>query len=92
MENFHRSIDNGIPKDDREVDNWTKKLAKHNSALVQWLEDFKSKYGEHDDAKKHIGDVEVVMIKYKEKVVPMLVKVEIAKAVDARAKDGSPLV
>ncbi len=92
MENFHKSIDNGIPSDDRQVDAWVAKLAKHNSNLIQWLEDFKAKYGDHEDAKKHIKDVEEVLQKYKEKVLPLLAKVEIAKAIDARAKDGSPLV
>ncbi len=92
LENFNKSIDNGIPSDDRQVDAWTTKLAKHNNNLIQWLEDFKSKYGEHPDAQKHIKDVEEVLQKYKEKVGPMLAKVAIAKAVDARAKDGSPLV
>ncbi len=92
LENFHRAIDNGIPSDDRQVDAWIAKLAKHNSNLIQWLEDFKSKYEDHEDAKKHIADVDEVLLKYKVKVGPLLAKVAIAKALDARAKDGSPLV
>ncbi len=92
LENFNKSIDNGIPSDDRQVDAWVAKLAKHNSNLIQWLEDFKSKYGEYEYAQKHIKDVEDALAKYKEKVGLMLAKVAIAKAVDARAKDGSPLV
>ncbi len=92
LENFHKSIDNGIPSDDRQVDAWVSKLAKHNSNLIQWLEDFKAKYGEYEDAQKHIKDAEEVLKKYKEKVGPMLARVAIDKAADARAKDGSPLV
>ncbi len=90
--NFHKSIDSGIPSDDRQVDAWMAKLEKHNSCLIQFLEDFKSKYSEHEDAHKPIKDIEDALRKYKEKVTPLLAKVKIAKALDARAKDGSPLV
>ncbi len=92
LENFHKSIDSGIPSDDRQVDAWTAKLEKHNSCLVQFLEDFKSKYGEHEDAQKPIKDIDEALLKYKVKVTPLIAKVKIAKALDARAKDGSPLV
>ncbi len=92
MENFHKSIDNGIPSDDGQVDAWIAKLEKHNSCLIQFLEDFKSKFGEFEDAQKPISDIEEALQKYKEKVTPLLAKVKIAKALDARAKDGSPLV
>ncbi len=92
MENFNSGLDKGLPKDDREVDKYLERMAKHNSCLIQWLEDFKGKYGEYEQAQVAIKDAESALQKYKEKIGPMLVKVAVAKAIDARAKDGSPLV
>ncbi len=92
LENFNNGLDRGLPTDDREVDRYLERMAKHNSCLIQWLEDFKSKYGEHEDAQKPIKDTEDALRKYKEKIGPIMTKVNIAKAIDARAKDGSPLV
>ncbi len=92
MENFNKGIEAGVPKDDREVDAYLTRMAKHNSCLIQWLEDFKAKYGEYTEAQKAIQDTESSLQRYKEKIGPMMLKVNIAKAIDARAKDGSALV
>ncbi len=58
-----------MPLDDREVDKYLDRMAKHNSNLVQWLEDFKSKFGDHEDAKKPIADTENALLRYKQKVI-----------------------
>ncbi len=92
LEHFNSGLDKGLPTDDREVDNYLARMAKHNSCLIQWLEDFKSKYGEYEEAQSAIKDSEDVLYKYKQKIGPIMIKVNIAKAIDARAKDGSPLV
>ncbi len=92
MERFNGGLDKGLPSDNREVDAYLARMGKHNSSLIQWLEDFKGKYGEFAEAQTAIKDTEAALQKYKEKIGPILLKVSIDKAIDARAKDGSPLV
>lgn len=48
LRTFKAGIEKGIPTDNREIDSYIKKMAKHYSSLVQWLEDFKIKFGEFD--------------------------------------------
>ena len=68
MERFNRKLKEGIPSDPRfperrdEYVNW---MEKENNAITQWLENFKSKYGEFEDAKDIIKQVEEAQSSYK---------------------------
>jgi uncharacterized phage infection (PIP) family protein YhgE len=92
LEHFNKGIDKGLPTDERSVDNYLKDMEKHKSNLVQWLEDFKSKYGTFNEAQQTITDTESALNRYREKIGPIMAKVNINKAINARAADGSPLV
>ncbi len=94
LENFNEGIKKGLPADERQVDAYLQRMSKHNTALIAWLEDFKQKFGtcEDESARSAIRDVEDALARFKSKIGAIMVKVGIAKARDARAKDGSPLV
>ncbi len=92
LERFNAGLDSGLPSDDREVDKYLEKMAKHNSNLIQWLEDFKGRFSAYEQAQTAIKDTETALLRYKEKIGPIMIKVNVAKAIDSRAKDGSPLV
>ena len=87
-------MEKGIPGDPRfpERDNeWVEEQVKKNNLLVQWLEDFKSKYGEYEQAYDTINQCEEVLDLYKKVVnkvrIPLLVK----NARNARLAQGSCL-
>ena len=66
-------------------------MEKENNRITQWLEDFKSKYGDHEDAKEIINEVETAMKSYVTNIVSAKAKIEIQKAVEARRAQGSVL-
>jgi hypothetical protein len=43
-------------------------MQKENGLITQWLEDFKSKYGEAEDAKEIITEVEASLKDYVDKI------------------------
>jgi hypothetical protein len=92
LRQFNGGINSGLPSDNRHVDDYLKEMEKRKSNLVQWLEDFRSKYGEHAEAQQAIDDTETALHKYKEKIGPIMDKVNVEKAINARKADGSPLV
>ncbi len=98
LEHFNAGLDQGLPKDEREVDRYLERMSKHNTCLLQWLEEFKGKFvefekfAEFEQARTDIRDSETALQKYRDRIGPIMMKVNIAKALDARAKDGSPLV
>jgi hypothetical protein len=54
LEQFNNGIKEGVPKDDRYVDNYLEKMARHNGNLIQWLEDFKVRITYFQNARKKI--------------------------------------
>jgi hypothetical protein len=78
----------GIPTDSRFRDEYLNNVEKENNSMVQWLENFKSKYAEFEEAKPIIGEVEAAFETYKSVVGSSKVKIEIQKAIEAR---GAPL-
>jgi hypothetical protein len=92
LEQFTNGITAGVPKEGQKVDEYLTKMAKHNSNLIQWLEDFKNKYGDAPEAQQPIKDTEGALKNYKSKIGAAMAKVHIAKAIEARKADGSPLV
>jgi hypothetical protein len=70
------------------VDSYIEELAKNNSLFVQWLEDFKSKFGEYTEAHPTIKEVEEVLKLYKELVGKVTVPISIEKARQARKPDS----
>jgi hypothetical protein len=92
LKQLNGALDKGVPTDNRQVDSYINSIKKSHANLVQWLEGFRGKYGEEEAAQQAIKDTEAVLQKYKQKTGGMLAKVEIEKAIEARAADGSPLV
>jgi hypothetical protein len=48
LEQFKAGIDKGIPSDKRDVDQYIKRMGKHYTSLLQWQDEFKSKFGEYE--------------------------------------------
>ena len=84
----------GLPGDPRfpERDNeWIEEMGKRNELLVEWLEDFKSELGEHDEAQETIKECEETLEKYKTVVGGSKIPLMVQNARNARDKDGSCL-
>ena len=87
-------LEKGIPGDPRfpERDNeWIANRAKDNDLLVQWLEDFKSKYAQYDEAKATIDECEEVLELYNKVVNAAKIPLEIQNARNAKSLNGSCL-
>ena len=63
-------------------------MEKENNAITQWIESFKSKYGEQEDAQDIIKQVEDALTLFQNVVGKGKAKVEIQRAIEAR---GTPL-
>lgn len=59
--------------------------------MIEWLEDFKAKLGEYEEAKSTIQEVEEALHLYKEVTDKVRIPWVIEKARDARKADGSVL-
>jgi uncharacterized protein YicC (UPF0701 family) len=83
----------GIPTDKRFVDEFLTSTSQANSLLTSWLEDFKSKFYEYLDTegKVTVEESEAALQLYKDVVVASKTKIDIQKAIDARADQGSVL-
>ena len=87
-------MEKGLPGDPRfpERDNeWVVDQAKRNDLLLQWLEDFKIKCGQFEEAKETIEECEAVLELYKKVVGAIKIPLDIQNARNARTKDGSCL-
>ena len=87
-------LEKGIPGDPRfpERDNeYIEERKKQKELLVEWLEDFKSKHGEYDEAKETIEECEKALELYSKVVEAVRVPLMIQNARNARQKDGSCL-
>ena len=94
LTSFKGQLEKGLPGDPRfpERDNeWIDAQSKSKELLVQWLEDFKSKFGEYEESWKTIEECEAVLSLYKSIILPLKVPLEIQNARNARKKDGSVL-
>ena len=94
LNNFNGQLEKGIPGDPRfpERDNeWIEARTKDKELLVEWLEDFKSKLGEYQEAQETIGECEKALDLYSSVVGSVRVPLLIQNARNARQKDGSCL-
>ena len=87
-------LEKGVPGDPRfpeRDEQYITEQTKLKDTLVQWLEEFKSKLGEYDEAKSTIEECENCIALYNKVVgaarVPMMIK----QARNARRNDGSCL-
>ena len=64
---------------------------KVNGLLIQWLEEFKSMFGNYPEAQPTIQEVEAALSQYKEVVGRVKIPLDIKRAKDARRQDGSIL-
>lgn len=84
-------INKGIPTDSRYVDEYLKTLETDRGLLIQWLEDFKSKFGDSPIAQPTIDEIEDAFKLYDVVIGGSMAKVKVEKARDARKADGSVL-
>jgi hypothetical protein len=78
----------GIPTDSRFRDEYLNNVEKEKNSMVQWLESFKSKYAEYEEAADIIGQVETAFELYQSVIGKSKAKIEVQKAIEAR---GAPL-
>ncbi len=89
---YHLQINEGIPKDTRQVDQYLEDLSKSNGLLIQWLENFKAQFFEYpNEIQETVTKVEDALHMYKHKIGAAMVGVKIQKAIEARHADGSVL-
>ncbi len=64
-----------------------------NTTLQNWLEDFRAKFYEYleTEGKQTVDESEAVLKLYKDVVVASKTKIDIQRAIDARAAQGSVL-
>jgi hypothetical protein len=61
-------LNKGIPTDKRFVDEYLNGVAKTKELLIQWLEDFKSKFERYELAQETISSVNTALQLYREKI------------------------
>jgi hypothetical protein len=91
LSSFVNSIKEGIPTDKRFVDDYLEKLEKLNGKLIEWLEDFRSRFGQYNEAESTIHRVEDALKLYRLTIAASKVKLDVARARDARKAQGSVL-
>jgi hypothetical protein len=94
LEHMHSALDKGIPGDPRfpERDNeWIEARVKEQKLLIEWLEDFKSKFGQYVQANETIEECQAALSKFTEKVEPVRIPLAVQNARNARRADGSVL-
>ena len=87
-------MEKGLPGDPRfpERDNeYIEEQAKRNDLLLQWIEDFKSKFGQYEQAQSTIEEVDQVLELYNKVVGSVRIPLMIQNARNARTKEGSVL-
>jgi hypothetical protein len=88
---FTSEIKKGIPTDKRFIDSYLESLAKEYNLLIQWLEEFRSKLGEYEEAQETIKEVSEALKLYRTRIAASKVKLDVQRAVDARREQGSVL-
>jgi hypothetical protein len=61
-------LNKGVPTDKRFVDEYLDQLFKTKELLVQWLEDFRSKFGQYALGQPTIAEVTTALNLYEEKI------------------------
>ena len=87
-------MEKGLPGDPRfpERDNeYIEEQAKRNDLLLQWIEDFKSKFGQYEQAQSTIEEVDQVLELYNKVVGSVRIPLMIQNSRNARTKEGSVL-
>ena len=91
---MNAQLDKGLPGDPRFPERdyqWMDDLTKSKDKLLEWLESFKSQYNQYEQAWPTIEECELTLQKYNEIVQKVKIPIEIQKAKNAKAKDGSVL-
>ena len=91
---YIKQLEKGLPGDPRfpERDNeWIDERTKQKELLVEWLEDFKSKLGQYEEALETIEECEKALELYKKVVDSVRIPLMIQNARNARKNDGSCL-
>jgi hypothetical protein len=84
---MNKALDKGLPNDPRfpERDNqWLTERTKEHTLLVEWLENFRSQFGEYSEADATFQECSAVLEKYATKVEKIRKPLEIQNAVLAK--------
>ena len=89
---FSSLLESGYPNSSQSMnESWIIKCTNLNNLLVEWLEDFKSKFQQYSESEEIISRCESLLEKYHKQVDKVKIPLEIQKARNARSKDGSSL-
>ena len=81
----------GDPRFPNRDNEWLEEQTKSKELLVQWLEDFKTKAGEYDEATSTIEECEKALSLFKKVVGKVKGTLLVQNARNARRADGSVL-
>jgi hypothetical protein len=85
---FLKQLNKGIPTEHRHVDDYVERQSKVYNLLVEWLEDFRSRFGQHDEAQPTIDEVNQGLALYQQVVLASKRKIDLQKAIEARAPNS----
>ena len=91
LSGFVDKVKKGIPTDASAVDSYLEDTAKTQNLLLQWLDDFRARFEEYEDAQPIIKSIEEALALYKQVIGASRVKIDVQKARDARKAQGSVL-
>ena len=84
----------GVPGDPRfpERDNeYVTDMSTRNDLLIQWVEDFRSRFEQYEEAQATLDECDAVLAQYKAVVGAVKIPLDIQNARNARTADGSCL-
>ncbi len=84
-------LKDGIPTDKRFVDEYLSNRSKEYNLLSQWLDDFRSRFSDFEEAVPTILEVESALQVYKDTIWASVNKILVQKARDARKAEGAVL-
>jgi hypothetical protein len=84
LSRFVASLRQGIPQDKSKAGEYVDSLTTVNGLLVQWLEDFKARFGEYEESKATIYEVEAALKKYNKIIGGAKLAAELRAAIENR--------
>jgi hypothetical protein len=84
-------LKSGIPARADQRDQYIEQQAKEENLISQWVQDYQSKFGEYEEAKPIIVQIEEALKLYKDVILASKVKLDIQRAREARKAQGSVL-
>ena len=91
LSKFKDALERGIPTDTNLVEPYLATQSKAYNLLTQWLDNFQMRYGEYEEAKSTIEEVQSALRTYRTSIGGAKAKIDVMRAVKARRADGSVL-